>query len=253
MTTTTSRPMSDAPTAEPPADPFQLLPKAVYRTVVADLYAYVPPPHLTDPELIAERVHAAIAEIASMCPVNAEEATTAARVVIADAQARECIHDARTLPNDPTPAMKCHAQANHYMRTANAARSLLLRVQAVRRKREAIQATCEQDAWTIRAAEGLLLAADGQATAEPPPPPPEPELPPPATTADDDDRFARYDAAEQYAVMYPRRAAEIRAYGGVPPTATYGPPDAETVQALIASTSPILQQIDQEYAALAPA
>ena len=54
-------------------------------------------------------------------------------------------------------------------------------------------------------------------------------------------------------MIYPRRAAEIRAYGGVPPTATYGPPDAETVQALIASTSPILQQIDKEYAALAPA
>jgi hypothetical protein len=53
--------------------------------------------------------------------------------------------------------------------------------------------------------------------------------------------------------MYPRRAAEIRACGGVPPTATNGPPDAETVQALIASTSPILQQIDKEYAALAPA
>jgi hypothetical protein len=244
--------MSETPATEPPADPFQQLPKAVYRTIIADLYADIPPPHLTDPELIAERVHAAMAEIASMCPVNAEEATTAARVVIADAQARECIHDARALPNDPTPAMKCHAQANHYMRTANAARSLLLRVQAVRRKRETVQATCEQDAWTIRATEGLLLAADGHTTAEPPPPPPEPEFPPSGAT-NDDDRFARYDAAEQYAVMYPRRAAEIRAYGGVPPTATYGPPEPETVRALIASTSPIVQQIDQEYAALAPA
>jgi hypothetical protein len=240
--------MSDAPIAEHPADPFQLLPKALHRTVIADLYAYIPPPHLTDPELIAERVHAAIAEIASMCPVNAEEATAAARVVIADAQARECIRPARALPNDPAPAMKCHAQANHYMRTANAARSLLLRVQAVRRKREAVQAMCEQDAWTIRATEGLLLAADGHATAEPPPPAPEPGPLPPAVTGDDD-RFARYDAAEQYAVMYPRRAAEIRAYGGVPPTATYGPPEPETVQALIASTSPILQQIDKEYGA----
>jgi hypothetical protein len=169
--------MSETPATEPPADPFQQLPKAVYRTIIADLYADIPPPHLTDPELIAERVHAAIAEIASMCPVNPEEARIAARVVIADAQARECIHDARALPNDHAPAMKCHAQANHYMRTANAARSLLLRVQAVRRKRDSVQATCEQDAWTIRATEGLLLAADGQATAEPPPPPPEPEFP----------------------------------------------------------------------------
>ena len=70
--------MSETPATEPPADPFQQLPKAVYRTIIADLYADIPPPHLTDPELIAERVHAAIAEIASMCPVNAEEARTSA-------------------------------------------------------------------------------------------------------------------------------------------------------------------------------
>jgi len=31
--------MTDAPTTEPLADPFQLLPKAVYRTIIADLYA----------------------------------------------------------------------------------------------------------------------------------------------------------------------------------------------------------------------
>jgi hypothetical protein len=145
--------------------------------------------------------------------------------------------------------MKCQAQANHYMRTANAARSLLLRVQAARRKREAVDATRDQDAWTIHATEGLLLAADGHATAAPPPPEPEP----PSPLATGDDRFARYDAAEQYALMYPRRAAEIRACGGVPPTATYGLPDPETVSALIASTSPIIQQIDQEYAAAAAA
>jgi hypothetical protein len=230
--------MSDAPTTEPQADPFQLLPKAVYRTIVADLYTDIPSPHLTDPELIAERVHAAIAEIASMCPVNAEEARIAARVVVADAQARDCIRHARALFIDTIPAMKCQAQASHLMRTANAARALLLRVQAARHKRDSIQVTREQDAWTTHAAEGLLLAADGHATAEPPPPP----------ATDDIDKFARYDPAEQYALMYPRRAAEIRACGGVPPTAAYGLPEPETVSALIASTSPILQQIDQEYA-----
>jgi hypothetical protein len=239
--------MPDAPTTEPLADPFQLLPKAVYRTIVADLYAGVPPPTLTDPELIVERVHAAIATIASMCPVNAEEANIAARVVIADAQAKDAIRHARTLFSDPSRAMKCQAQANHYMRTANAARSLLLRVQAARHKREAIQATREQDAWTIHATEGLLLAADGQPTAQPPPPrQAEPEPPPPPATGGDD-KFTHYDVAEQYALLHPERAAEIRACGGVPPTATYGPPEPETVLALIASTSPILQQIDQDY------
>jgi hypothetical protein len=33
----------------------------------------------------------------------------------------------------------------------------------------------------------------------------------------------------------------------VPPTATYGPPEPETAQALIASTSPILLQIDKDH------
>ena len=179
-----------------------------------------------------------------MCPVNAEEARIAARVVTADAQARDCIRHARALFNDPIPAMKCHAQANHFMRTANAARSLLLRVQAARHKREAIQATRDQDAWTITRRRGPPARRRRPAPTAPPPPPP---------ATDDDDRFARYDAAEQYALLYPRRAAEIRAYGGVPPTATYGPPEPETVRALIASTSPILQQIDQEYAAPAAA
>ena len=147
--------------------------------------------------------------------------------------------------------MKCQAQANHCMRTANAARALLLRVQAARHKREAIEATCEQDGWTVHAVEGLLLAADGHPIVQPPRPPP-PEPPAPSAT-EYDDKFARYDEAEQYAVIHPRRAAEIRAHGGVPPTAAYGPPGPATVRALIASTSPILQQIDQEYSLAAPA
>ena len=115
--------------------------------------------------------------------------------------------------------MKCQAQASHLMRTANAARALLLRVQTARRKRDSVQDTREQDAWTTHAAEGLLLAADGHATAEPPPPP----------ATDDDNKFARYDAAEQYTPDVPRRAAEIRACRGVPPTAAYGLPEPETV------------------------
>jgi len=97
----------------------------------------------------------------------------------------------------------------------------------------------------VHATEGMLLAADGHATVAPPPPEADPP-PPPATV--DDDKFARHDTAEQYALIYPRRAAEIRACGGVPPTATYGLPDPDTVQAVIASTSPILQQIDKDYA-----
>ena len=238
--------MSEASATEDPTDPFQLLPKAVYRTLVADLYALVPCPTLTDPELIAERVHAAIATIASMVPANAEECAISLRVVIADAQAKENIRQARQLFNDPIPAMKCQAQASLMMRTANAARSMLLRVQSARHKREAIPAACNQDAWTIHATQAFLLAADGQQVPEPQPlfVPQEPE---PVPTSPDDDPITRYDEAEHYALTYPNRAAEIRAHGGVPSTAHYGHPEAKLVQEIIASTSPILRQLDEEY------
>ncbi len=48
-------------------------------------------------------------------------------------------------------------------------------------------------------------------------------------------------------MTYPNRAAEIRAHGGVPPTARYGPPEPKLVREIIASTSPILQQLDEQY------
>ena len=240
--------MPDATAAtEDPTDPFQLLPKAVFRTIVADLYALVPPPHIKDPELIADRVHSAIASIASMVPANADECETALRVVIADARYKDAVRQARELFNDPIPAMKCQAQASLMMRTANAARAMLLRVQSARRKREAIPAACNQDAWTIHATEALLLSAAGHPTAAPPPPQPEPEPTPEPPARADEDPITRYDEAEHYALTYPNRAAQIRAYGGVPSTARYGHPEPKLVREIIASTSPILQQLDEEY------
>jgi hypothetical protein len=114
--------------------------------------------------------------------------------------------------------MKCHAQANHYMRTANAAGSLLLRVQTVRRKRESLPGNCDQDAWVEHCAAGLMnAAAKGDPAPEPPPPTAEPEP----------------------AAAYP-------------PTACYGPPNAKLVREIIAGTSPVFQQLDEEYAPAPP-
>ena len=254
--------MSDIQTESQPAPvPHHRLAADLFRFAVFKLHNDVPPPDTKDPELIAQFVNAGIAQIASMVPANAEEIVIAVRILNADAQASDCIRHARSLSNDPTPAMECHAHANHYMRTANAARSLLLRVQSARRKREAVPAFCTSDDWTIHATEGLLAAAaagddptswPGLTRPPEPPPPPPPAEPPPPAASDADAKFASYDEAEQYALIYPNRAAEIRAHGGVPPTARYGPPDAQLVAQLIASASPVLQQIDKEYQA-APA
>jgi len=228
----------EALATDDPDDPIEQLPKAVYRCIIADLYAFVPSPDLTDPELIAERIRAAIADIASMVPVNAEEANIALRVVLADAQAKDCMRHARMHFNDTGVAMKCRAQANQCQRTANAARALLLRVQAVRHKREAIQKSCEQDAWTIHATESYLLAADGHRVAAPPPPPA------PVTAAETGE--SRHTAAELYAIMYPQRAAAIRACGGMPPDAGFDRPAPELLGELLASTSPVLKRIDEQ-------
>ncbi len=150
--------------------------------------------------------------------------------------------------NDTPLLLKCEAQANHCQRTANAARALLLRVQSARHRREANRTTCDQDAWTIHATEGYLLRADGQRVSEPPPPP-APEPPSPSTAPVADETSApTHTEAELYAIMYPHRAAQIRAHGGMPPNARFDRPAPDLLRDLLASTSPILQQIDQEYA-----
>ena len=50
--------------------------------------------------------------------------------------------------------------------------------------------------------------------------------------------------AEQYAVIYPKRAALIRANRGLPPRLDFGPPEPELVAAIVSGTSPILQALD---------
>jgi len=50
--------------------------------------------------------------------------------------------------------------------------------------------------------------------------------------------------AERYAVVYPRRAQEIRRYGGLPPDCTFGPPDDELMRAIINGSSPALRALD---------
>ena len=188
----------------------------VFRVAVFKLHNEVPPPNTRDPALIQQFVNAGIAQIASMVPANADEVGIAVRVLSAEAQASDCIRHARGLFNDPAGAMKCHALANHYQRTANAARSLLLRVQTARHRREAVPATCSSDAWTVHATESLLIAAaTGDAIAppprEPPPPPPAPTSSSPATTMP--------SSMPSPTLSVPPRSASTAAFPPTPPGA----------------------------------
>ncbi len=227
--------MSDAPTIIAGRSSVLLqLNAAIYRDIVYRLHKELPPPDTTDPDLINQTIEAAIADIASMLPANGDEARIAVRTVVADARADECARHARALSNDYAAAMKCLAQANHFTRTANAARALLHRVQAARRKHEADLANCQKDAWTEEAVITSLAEAHRDTRKKSPQP--------------EQDPFAAYTEAERYAILHPDRAAGIRAQGGIPPDATYQLPTPTLLAEILASTSDILQQIDEQFA-----
>jgi hypothetical protein len=167
-----------------------------------------------------------------MLPASAEEATIAVRCVAAHAQAIDSLRLARQSPDDAAHVMRCSAQSAAMMRAANGARSLLLRVQAARAKREATPETCDKAAWVENCAAGLMLGALGEAP---------PTSPAPAA----EDRFASLSEAEQYATLHPERAAAIRGLGRLPDDCGFGPPDPALVAAIITGTSPILRRLDR--------
>src|SRR4051794_10538875 len=113
--------MQPAPPPHPPHDPLLRLPRSVYFPVVHDLHRSLPDPVDETPEALAHRIPAAIAEVGSMLPANAEEASIATRCVSAHAQAMDCLRLARPYPNDPTHILKCTAQSACMMRAANSA------------------------------------------------------------------------------------------------------------------------------------
>ena len=117
-----------------------------------------------------------------MLPANAEEADLAARCVAHSAYGMHCLRQAREHRNDLSAFLKCNAQAASMERRAQSGRSLLQRLQAERRKREADAAATEQAAWVEHCAIGLMADAlpsvPSTPTAAPPPetpPAPEPE------------------------------------------------------------------------------
>ncbi|HEY6440345.1 MAG TPA: hypothetical protein VIY55_10015 [Acetobacteraceae bacterium] len=106
-----------------------------------------------------------------MLPSNSEEAHIAARSVGLAIYAMDCLRQARDC--------RGNAQAVSTERKAQSARTLLLRLQAERRKREADNATADKAAWPEHCAIGLMADALGHASPGPTPKPPPPAPPPP--------------------------------------------------------------------------
>ena len=140
-------------TLNPPID----LPAQAYRHLIHTLIALLPPPIEDTPEATLARNHAAIARIAAMAPVNADEAELAAQCIAARAQAEEMLLLIRVHAADINLVIKLNAQYASMIRTSLSAHNRLRREQQQRRKRDTNHDAADQDEWTRHiAAQGML-------------------------------------------------------------------------------------------------
>lgn len=203
------------------------------------------PPIDGPPEAAARRLTAMIERVAGMCPVNQAEAAMAAQCFAADAQASDAMRQANDPATDPVKALKCVAQAASMMRQSQAAMRTLLKMQSVREKRDAQQTTANAAAWS----QHIAAAHMTETPPAPQPPPPEPDAAPvpkatvelvfyeptsvePELTEEEEWRLR----TEQYELIYPERVALIRRHRGVPGDVSFGPPDPEIVERLLAAS-----------------
>ena len=190
---------------------------ANYRETYAYLCSQLPPPpDGTPPEANAERERRAMDAVVALTPMDAFEDRLAARIVAMDDHAADSLRLAGLHPDDAMEIRRCRAQAASMARQSDSALRSLLRIQATREKQEAAMhpAALERAGYWFR---------DISVPAPAPPAAVEPE-PAPADTAAE---------ARRYAVIYPDRAARIRAAGGLPADLDFGPPEPALVAALL--------------------
>ncbi|HVC61732.1 MAG TPA: hypothetical protein VND19_15380 [Acetobacteraceae bacterium] len=185
-------------TQPPHPGPTDQLSHHAYYQLIHTLYTLLPPPLADTLESLLVRNQAAVAKIAALAPVNADEADIAAHCVCARAQAEDVMRLLRGNAGDIPLVMKLNAQYALMERTAISLRTHLLRVQAARHKRETSSTAANADEWTSYIATQRMQQALGQAAApampatsqpvhpalsgaSPPPPEPEPapDAPPP--------------------------------------------------------------------------
>jgi hypothetical protein len=141
----------------PPPHPTIDLSTPLYYQLIYTLTALLPPPLDDTQDALRARNHAAIAKIASLLPVNANEADLAAQCIAARAQAEDLLRLIRQNADDIQLTMRLNAQYTSMVRTSLSTHARLMRVQAVRQKRESIEGAANQDAWTQHIAERSML------------------------------------------------------------------------------------------------
>src|SRR3978361_2119472 len=129
----------------------------LYYQLVYTLSDLLPPPLDDTPEALHARNHAAIAKVAALLPVNADEADLAAQCIAARAQAEDLLRLLRQHAGDIKLVLRLNAQYGSMVRTSLSVHGRLMRVQALRRKREAIGAAVNADTWAQHGAEESML------------------------------------------------------------------------------------------------
>src|SRR5450432_207699 len=129
----------------------------LYYQLVYTLTDLLPPPLDDTPEALHTRNLAAIAKVAALLPVNANEADLAAQCIAARGQAEDVLRLLRQHADDIGLVMRLNAQYGSMVRTSLSVHGRLMRVQALRQKREAIDGAANQDAWALHVAERSML------------------------------------------------------------------------------------------------
>jgi hypothetical protein len=221
------------------------VPDKLAREIYAELCRDLPPPSPDTSEARTARDDRAMAAVAALIPENAFEAELAAQIVAKDFHAKHALRDA-SRPNLTVDALNnLRNQASRMDRDSQSGLRNLLRLQAVRQKAEdaARPAAMERAGYWYK--DSLEMAGRPLPSLAPEP---DDDAPPPGEAPRR--VLSQMDPAEQFAAIYPQRAALIRAYGGLPPNINFGAPAPDLVAAIVASTSPIMLALDQEVASL---
>ncbi len=140
-----------------PPHPATDLSTHLYYQLVHTLTGLLPPPLDDTPEALRARNHAAIAKVAALLPIGANEIDLAAQCIAARAQAEDVLRLLRQHAGDIGLVLRLNAQYGSMVRTSLSVHGRLMRVQALRQKREAIEGSASKDAWNQHVVERSML------------------------------------------------------------------------------------------------
>lgn len=143
----------------PPLDPNLQLLRDIHLRAVDTLHGMLPPPAGDSSEAWLVRDHAALASVASLVPGNPAEGRVAANHVAAMEHASQCLAEVADFPHDLKQVARLRAQAASMGREARGYLGTLLRMQAIRLKRESKDSTREGAAWTEHCLLGNMTQA----------------------------------------------------------------------------------------------